>query len=269
MSRGTAAGSVRRLHRHFGCELLQLQLLPDGGGGGVGPAAATTVATALAEHGLVLLRGQKQLGPRTLLNLVSAIPDVDPAQAALNPFSEADLSCLPDYPGVRALGYNLGTPDVNGATCAPAAADTGSVLAPEPEQNRIGKEWHTDGNGITALFAVHAPQRRQGSKATLFACGHRAWELLSADLQATAIGLRGRCGPRYTLEDSVAEVARRGGAMSANGLRLERHVDGARLSCQQRQLRASDAPNDRRWVRDGAVCRCWVPSVAPQCRSIA
>lgn len=247
MSRGHAAGSVRRLNTHFGVEQLQLQLFPDGTRGRVGAAAAATVASALAEHGLVLLRGQQQqngpLGPQALLDLVSAMPDVDPTQAALSPFSERDPSCLPGFPGVRALGYNFDH-----------IAGKSAELALQPEQNRIGREWHTDGNGITALYAVHAPRRdQQRSKATLFSCGHRAWELLSAELQAKASGLRGRCGPRHTLEDSVAEIARRGGAMSSNGLRLARPVPAAHLSCQERKLRECRAPNERRWVRN-AYC---------------
>ena len=48
MSRGHAAGSVRRLNTHFGVEQLQLQLFPDGTRGRVGAAAAAIVASALA-----------------------------------------------------------------------------------------------------------------------------------------------------------------------------------------------------------------------------
>ena len=57
--------------------------------------------------------------------------------------------------------------------------------------------------------------------------------------------LRLRFGPRHTLEASVAEIWRRGGRMTRNGLRLATAVAPERLSAEERQRRLATT-NPRR-----------------------
>ena len=59
------------------------------------------------------------------------------------------------------------------------------------------------------------------------------------------------------MEDSVAEMARRGAKMSDNGLRLLSPVPSDRLSAAELKLRESESPNPRRWLPfAGSPVRC-------------
>ena len=177
------AGPVLRetpLHAHFGAELhLAAPLDPRAAG------VVDAVADALLRHGMVLVRGQTALTAQEQFELVLGLPDIDADDAQGSPFSRDDPSCLPGLPGVRALGHQQ-------------CGDGGGPRAPQPEQNRLGREFHTDGCGFTALHAVAAPPAT-ARRSTLFACGYRAWELLEPELQRTAVGLDGRIGPRCSL----------------------------------------------------------------------
>ena len=213
-SPGGFAPRVTPLQPHFGVELH--------GVSAADPQAPALVADALERHGLVLLRGQHDLTPAQQFNLVLSLPDIDLADAEQSPFSLNDPSCLPGMPGVRALGHYNDTEETEPDVCDgdPAAAQCQqSGRAKRPEQNRIGREYHTDGCGITALHAVQVPPTDSAAqRATAFACGQQAWELLEPRLQRTAAALQGQLGPRHTLEDSVAEMARRGARMSDNSM---------------------------------------------------
>ena len=93
----------------------------------------------------MLFPKQQDLSPQVFLNFMKSFPDVDLEELARakNPFAQGDPSCLPELPTVRALG-NL-TSDV--------ALHRGAT----PELNQMGTEWHTDGCGITGLFAAQVP----------------------------------------------------------------------------------------------------------------
>lgn len=187
MGYGSAGYAHREtaLHANFGVELHGLSAATD-------PAATTVIADALARHGLVLLRGQHSLTPQQQFDLVLSMPDVDVADAEQNPFSFNDPSCLPGLPGVRALGYYSYIDDTmeDSSQCV-------TPLAPRPEQNKIGREFHTDGCGITALHAVRVPPAGAPTRrATAFACGQKAFEMLDPNLQRTAVALHGRLGPK-------------------------------------------------------------------------
>ena len=104
----------------------------------------TILAPALEKYGLLLFRGQ-DISPQEFFNFIKAFPDVDldEVSAAKNPFAQGDPSCLPELPGVRALGNAISDPALHrGAT---------------PELNETGMEWHTDGCGITLLYAAQVP----------------------------------------------------------------------------------------------------------------
>lgn len=178
----SAAGHPHRetpLHPNFGVQLHGLSATD--------PATTAAIADALMRHGLVLLRAQHNLTPQQQLELVLRMPDIDVDDARQNPFSLSDPSCLPGLPGVRALGNYSNENECHSGQC----------MTLQPEQNKIGREFHTDGCGITALHAYRvvntgAPVRR----ATAFACGQKAFEMLDPQLQRTAQTLQGRLGPK-------------------------------------------------------------------------
>lgn len=49
--------------------------------------------------------------------------------------------------------------------------------------------------------------------------------------------LRLRFGPKHTMEASVAELFRRGGRMSSNGLKLQQPIDATRLTPEELKKR--------------------------------
>ena len=136
---------------------------------------------------------------------------------------------------VRALGTKLASDG------KPHAASRTAM----PEANRVGFEWHTDGTGVTCLMCTEAPC--DGSRVTHFASGYEAYACLSADLKALATSLNGEFGPKYTMEDSVAEMWRRGHRVSDDGVLRVADIMPESLSEAEREMRES-TPNKRRWV---------------------
>eukprot|EP01052_Picozoa_sp_SAG31_P000186 SAG31_NODE_5_length_43735_cov_42.922266_42_plen_346_part_00 len=180
---------------------------------------AHLVMPALLTWGLLVFRGQRRdLSPQELFKFTSYIPDAVGQQAP--PFAKRDPSCLPNYTAIRALGNSRNRSLLHGA---------------EPEENAIGREWHTDGVGVTALFAVEVPDRPNGvnARTTLFACGYRAFELLSREQQLLAMEINGHYGSRFLVEESVASMARLGAQMTPDGRALAKEVPYTALTAEQ------------------------------------
>lgn len=194
------------------------------------------VEPLLLRYGLLVFDRQEGTSPEDLLRFALLHPDSDPSAATYNPFSKDDPSCLPGFPMVRALGTK--TRAVDGK---PHAAARGAT----PEENRVGYEWHTNGTGITCLMCCEAP--RDGSRTTMFASGYEAYDCIGPELQDLATTLDGRFGPKFSLEDSMAEMWRRGYRVSADGVMRIADVPPERLSAAELEMRAN-TPNKRRWA---------------------
>lgn len=191
------------------------------------------LAPALETYGLLLFPAQ-ELTPPQFFEVLRRFPDVDQEElnSQLNPFAQMDPSCLPELPTVRALGTQNSNPKLH----------RGAV----PETNHMGPEWHSDGCGLTGLYAAEVPGSEDPRRTTWWASGYRAWDLLDSETQEKVKRLRLRFGPRHTLEASVAEIWRRGGRMTRNGLRLATAVAPERLSAEERQRRLATT-NPRRY----------------------
>ncbi|CAJ1360804.1 unnamed protein product [Effrenium voratum] len=196
-------------------------------------------APALEKYGLLLFSNQ-DISPKEFFNFMKCFPDVDLDELSVNPFAQGDPACLPELPTVRAIG----TPD----------SDPSLHRGATPEENRIGKEWHTDGCGITGLLAAQVPLLAP-KRTTLWASGYRAWELLDEEMKQKAMDLQAHFGPGRTMEASLAEIYRRGGRTNANGLKLLREVERSQLS--EEELRRREHPtNLRRYLQyDGCVVK--------------
>ena len=98
--------------------------------------------------------------------------DLDEVYAAKNTFAQGDPSCLPELPGVRALGNAISDP-------APHRSAT-------PEPNETGMEWHRDGCGITLLHAAQVPAgpvRITGQGQSLPGLGFGAFRVWGSELR--------------------------------------------------------------------------------------
>lgn len=162
------------------------------------------LSDALQSHG-VLYFSQQRLAPEDLVLLLSRFPDVDEAQLDFEPFAQGDPSCLPELPLVRALGTLDSEPTWHRKAI--------------PETNAMGLEWHSDGLGLTALYAVQVPDERSAKRTTCWVSGYSAWDVLDSEMKQKALQMQGRYGPRHMMEASVAEIYRRGGRMTENGLK--------------------------------------------------
>ena len=85
------------------------------------------------------------------------------------------------------------------------------------------------------------------TRSTLWASGYHAWDVLSDEAKKQVLGMNFVFGPRYLLDESVANMCRYGGRMSENGLRRVKDVDAAALTKEQLQRREG-ASNARRYV---------------------
>ncbi|CAK8991056.1 unnamed protein product [Durusdinium trenchii] len=195
----------------------------------------STFAPLLEEYGILLFPKQQDLSPQVFLNFMKSFPDVDLEELARakNPFAQGDPSCLPELPTVRALG-NL-TSDV--------ALHRGAT----PELNQMGTEWHTDGCGITGLFAAQVPGGGEVKRTTIWANGYHAWEILDDQMKQKALEMKLHFGPKHTMEASVAEIYRRGGRMSPNGLKLMELVAKEQLTAEELRRR-EEQTNPRRYL---------------------
>ena len=108
----------------------------------------------LQTHGVLVFRKTEGVTPEDLLRFVLMHPDADHAAARYNPFAKGDPSCLPGLPMVRALGTR------NGRDGKPHPSACGAT----PEENRVGREWHTDGQGVTVLMCCEAPGIHAGDR---------------------------------------------------------------------------------------------------------
>ncbi|CAE7474240.1 xan-1 [Symbiodinium natans] len=200
----------------------------------IGQEEVTTLLAPLLEsYGLLLFRNQK-LSPRSLREFVTKFPDTDveELQNKSLPFADGDPSCVPELPGVRVLGTQ--------------ASDRALWHGAVPETCELGMDWHTDGCGITGLYAAQVPHGEQ-TRNTLWASGYRAWDVLSDEAKKQALGMSLVFGPRYLLDESVATMCRYGGRMSENGLRRVQDVDSTALTKEQLQRRESSS-NTRRYL---------------------
>eukprot|EP00434_Breviolum_minutum_P023575 symbB.v1.2.020795.t1/scaffold1769.1/size102324/5 len=188
---------------------------------------------ALERYGLLHFPNQK-LSPPAFFDVLRRFPDVDLEELSCqqNPFAQKDPSCLPELPTVRALGTMTSDPKLHRNA--------------RPETNEMGMEWHTDGCGITGLYAAEVPSTGQ-KRTTCWASGYHAWDLLDEEMKEKARQLRLRFGPKHTMEASVAELFRRGGRMSSNGLKLQQPIDATRLTPEELKKREENT-NSRRYL---------------------
>ena len=121
----------------------------------------------------MLYFSNQDLAPQDILDFMKDFPDVDlqAAEATQNPFAQADPSCLPEFPAVRALGT--------------ADSDPKLWRGAKPEHNEMGMEWHTDGCGYTGLYCLQTPE--EPKRTTLFVSGYVAWDALDDDLKKKAL----------------------------------------------------------------------------------
>eukprot|EP00438_Fugacium_kawagutii_P017731 Skav203024 [mRNA] locus=scaffold583:346069:349973:+ [translate_table: standard] len=154
---------------------------------------ADVFAPALEKYGLLLFPGQS-LEPCEFFDFLRRFPDVDQEE---NPFAQKDPSCLPELPVVRALGTMDSQVELHRGAVPVAGLDFDGYLACRDiqmsvgieESNAMGLEWHSDGCGLTGLYAAQVPSGAE-RRSTCWVSGYRAWETW-AKAVADGLGLVG------------------------------------------------------------------------------
>jgi len=109
-----------------------------------------------------------------------------------------------------------------------------------------GMEWHTDGIGITILYAHILPKTLM--RRTWFVDSNKVLTALSLDQQAVVRRLRQVIGPDRTMEAAVGCALERGAQMNELGTRLERPIPASWLSMEElRERETGWVGNAKRW----------------------
>jgi len=201
--------------------------------------------------------------------------EIDASVLKLTPFAASDPSCTKNFPRIRALGIVQDNQESQSAagsaqktqrqaereTCCCFAwwrsctnkkrqagkgklANGGQELESflrdagieEPENTSTrGMEWHTDGPGITILYAHILPKTL--TRRTWFVDSHKLLTALGKDQQAVARRLRQVVGPDRTMEASVGDALEKGARMNELGTRLERPIPASWLTTEQLKAR--------------------------------
>lgn len=104
---------------------------------------------------------------------------------------------------------------------------------PKVADNKIGREWHVDGPGITTIYAKKLKYHCQQKRQTLFTRQARMFDLLSEEAKQMATRLEGVYGPLPLFEGVINHCHDKGARMNAAGTRLVKGILDENLSTSE------------------------------------
>jgi alpha-ketoglutarate-dependent taurine dioxygenase len=194
----------------------------------------TALEAAFLEHGLLCIRGQSALSTESLVDFANHWRTEPTADGGRKPWLDEYSATS----GAELTGQKERTKATAQAT-AQFRIDRHGVPHPDGEirvlgnrpgryRNRLGKEWHSDGSGVTAMLGKIIPSRE--TRTTLFACGHEAFAALPPAEQQQAQAMTVVISTKYRTGQGDDADIEYGYRLSADGLRREVAVDESRLS---------------------------------------
>ncbi len=204
--------------------------------------------SALLEHGLICIRGQERLSPENLVNFANHWR----TEVAADGGRKLWLDEYSATSGAELTGQKERT-KATGLSTAPYRIDRHGVQRPDGEirvlgnrpgryRNRLGKEWHSDGSGVTAMLGKIIPS--QEKRTTLFACGYEAFTALPMAEQERARQTTVVISTKYRTGQGDDADIEHGYRLSADGLRREVPVDESKLTQEMLAFKAA-APEVR------------------------
>jgi len=221
--------SVDKVHPHVGCvaTLTEQSFMDEDFLVSLGAELRNNL---LPEYGVVSVKGlRRHLGEVEPMHILKIMEETTKDRigsekvgevAKRKPFAKKDDCGVKNCPMVRCLG-----------NAQKYAAEKYGV--PKVADNKVGREWHVDGPGITTIYAKKLKYHCQQKRQTLFTRQARMFDLLSEETKEMATRLEGVYGPLPLFEGVINHCHDKGARMNAAGTRLIKGILDENLSATE------------------------------------